>query len=419
VRGRAPTVGQVGIEPVISPVQASLRRARAEDRAARRWADVAVTLLLVVVVVTAVHVQPGPGTHGTGLAISVALIGFVAGALSGVLTRDRLPRLQLGAAALLLVSSGALLWLQPRGAEGLLGLTLTCALAARRLRRRPGVLAAVVGVVLLAGTLATVRHRSPLLSLFIGCGIAGACGFVLLVQRLRDANEQAGALLVQLEESRGAQAQAAALAERQRLAREMHDVLAHSLSGLILQLEGARMLAASDPSDPRLPATVQRAHQLAKEGLNEARHAIGLLRDDDLPGPEQLGAVVGQFERDSGIPCSFAMSGEPRSLRPDVRLALYRVTQEALTNVVRHAGPARVEVRLAYGAGRASLTIEDFGAARAAGRPPVTAGRTAVAAGHVAGYGLTGMRERAELLGGTLTADATPSGFQVELRVPA
>ena len=142
-----------------------------------------------------------------------------------------------------------------------------------------------------------------------------------------------------------------------------------------------------------LPETVERAHQLAKEGLNEARRAIGLLRGEELPGPKALGALAGQFERDNGIPCSFAMSGHARSLRPEARLALYRVTQEALTNVVRHADPARVEVCLTYDAARASLTIEDF----TTGHPPP-------AVGHGGGYGLTGMRERAELLGGTLTA---------------
>src|SRR6202035_2212841 len=100
------------------------------------------------------------------------------------------------------------------------------------------------------------------------------------------AKQQAERLLTELQETRAAQAQAARLAERQRLAREMHDVLAHSLSGLMLQLEGARMLAAGDPGDPRLPGIIEHAHALGKSGLDEARRAIGVLRDDVLPGPE-------------------------------------------------------------------------------------------------------------------------------------
>jgi signal transduction histidine kinase len=104
-------------------------------------------------------------------------------------------------------------------------------------------------------------------------------------------------------------------------------------------------------------------------------------------------------------------------VRPDASLALYRVTQEALTNVVRHADAQRVEVSLSYGPGQVSLTIEDFAAA-----PPLAApggSMTAGSAGNGTGHGLTGMRERAELLGGTLITGATLAGFRVELRVPA
>jgi signal transduction histidine kinase len=105
-------------------------------------------------------------------------------------------------------------------------------------------------------------------------------GMMYLAFRLGEANQQAERLLVELRESQAAQARAAGMAERQRLAREMHDVLAHSLSGLMLQLEGARMMAAEDPADPRLPGTIDRAHRLGKSGLEEARRAIGMLRDD-------------------------------------------------------------------------------------------------------------------------------------------
>ena len=104
--------------------------------------------------------------------------------------------------------------------------------------------------------------------------------------------------------NRGAELRAAALAERQRLARDMHDVLAHSLSGLLLQLEGARLLALSDPADDRLAGTIDRAHELAKSGLEEARRAIGMLRDDELPGPDQLAALTAAFEADAGVPGS-------------------------------------------------------------------------------------------------------------------
>ena len=170
----------------------------------------------------------------------------------------------------------------------------------------------------------------------------------MVVWRFRQHDEQSQRLLTQMEETRDAELRAAALAERQRLAREMHDVLAHSLSGLVVQLEGARLLALSDPADGRLAATIDRAHQLAKSGLDEARRAIGMLRDDELPGPDKLAALARSFQADTGVPCRYAEAGNPVELRPAVRLALYRVTQEALTNVRKHAHPERVEVRLEY-----------------------------------------------------------------------
>jgi signal transduction histidine kinase len=232
-------------------------------------------------------------------------------------------------------------------------------------------------------------------------------GLLLLAIRLTEANQLAERLVAELEESRVAAARAAGLAERQRLAREMHDVLAHSLSGLLLQLEGARMLAAEDPSDPRLRQAISRAQHLGRTGLDEARRAIGMLRDDELPGPERLPSLTAQFEQDRGIPCQLTISGQAYGLGSEARLAVYRVAQEALTNIARHAMPDRVELRLEYAPTLTRLTVEDFGA--------VGFGEPAT----VDGYGLTGMRERAELIGGTLTTGPTATGFRVELEVPS
>jgi signal transduction histidine kinase len=169
----------------------------------------------------------------------------------------------------------------------------------------------------------------------------------------------------------------------------------------------------SESAGERLASTIDRAHQLAKGGLEEARQAISMLRDDDLPGPESLAALARSFGADTGVPCRYTETGSPRELGPAVRLALYRVTQEALTNVRKHAHPERAEVRLEYLPAEVSLAVEDFTAATDA-PPPAAA---AVASG--GGYGLTGMRERAELLGGTLVAVPTGHGFLVQLRVPA
>jgi signal transduction histidine kinase len=158
---------------------------------------------------------------------------------------------------------------------------------------------------------------------------------------------------------------------------------------------------------PRLVDTIERAHHLADAGLGEARQAIRVLRDEDLPGPDRLGALTGEFARDTGVRCDLAVSGDPGALGPQTRLTLYRVAQEALTNIRRHAYPDRVEVRLLYGSGGTRLTVEDFG------RPVRPTGPD----DH--GYGVSGMRERAELLGGTLAAAPTGTGFRVALWVPA
>jgi signal transduction histidine kinase len=246
-------------------------------------------------------------------------------------------------------------------------------------------------------------------SLAILAALGGFYGMLFLAYRLREANKQAEQLLAELRQSLAAQTRATGLAERQRIARELHDVLAHSLSGLILQLEGARMLVAEDPGDPRLPEAINRAHHLGRTGLEEARRAIGMLRDDELPGPERLAGLAAQFLQDRSIPCGLTVSGEVYPLGSEARLAVYRVAQEALTNISRHAHPERVHLHLAYEPSATRLTVEDFTTTNGA-RPSPTGGG--------GGYGLTGMRERAELLGGTLITEATCTGFRVELNVP-
>jgi signal transduction histidine kinase len=118
------------------------------------------------------------------------------------------------------------------------------------------------------------------------------------------------------------------------------------------------------------------------------------------------------------VPCAFTVSGQPCELGSQARLALYRVAQEALTNIRKHARPGRAEVRLGYEPGGARLTVEDVRRDLAA-VPAVAAGDAARGTDAGGGYGLTGMRERAELLGGRLTAGPTGTGFRVELWVPA
>jgi signal transduction histidine kinase len=363
--------------------------------------------LVVLVEVTGSLTKPQPGLSGDRLGILAGLVGIAVGLL-GLRYPPRHARwAQVVFLALLVSASVALVWLQPNG-PGFLGVFLAVVAAALFFPARAGAAVVVValGAQAVVGALAGGRSVES-----VAVDELGALAFylvALLARRLREGQDQAERLLVELEQGREAEARAAALGERQRLAREMHDVLAHSLSGLALQLESARLLAEQSQARPDLTDAVKQAHRLAKAGLEEARRAIGLLRDDELPGPERLPALAGSFERDTGTACTLEVSGPERPLGSEARLTLYRVAQEALSNVRKHAAPDRVELHLAYEPGGTRLSVEDF-----------SANGHAVPSEGGEGFGLTGMRERAELLGGELTATVTASGFRVDLWVPA
>jgi signal transduction histidine kinase len=390
-----------------SAVLATLRRARAQQESSHRWIRRLGPPLFVVVTVTVFASGRNPGLPSRDVGTAVAVAGFALGGLGALRARYRRAAIRIIFAAMLLASSAALMRLQPDGA-GLSGILAGLVLLPPRVPDRFPITLSVAGIACLAVLVVAVSHNSPAAALIDVIAIIGFPGMMLLARRLGQASHRAELLLVELEETQAARAQAARLAERQRLAREMHDVLAHSLSGLMLQLEGARMLATDDPSDPRLPGIIERAHDLGKSGLEEARRAIGVLRDDVLPGPEGLVSLAAQFHEVSGVPCQFTVSGGGYELSSEARLAVYRVAQEALTNIAKHACPERVEMHLGYEPDRIRLTVEDFALN---GEPPR-------AAGDGPGYGLTGMRERAELLGGELTSAVTPGGFKVELRLP-
>jgi signal transduction histidine kinase len=254
-------------------------------------------------------------------------------------------------------------------------------------------------------------HRSAGLAAGTELGIVAFYLLARFGRSAAEAHEQTRRLLLELQTSRNAEAEAAMLRERGRLARDMHDVLAHSLSGLMLQLEGARMLAAQSDTNGQLPPALDRAHHLARAGLEEARRAIAALRDEDLPGPDRLHQLTVDFEQDTNVPTSLQITGAARELDSETSLTIYRVAQEALTNVRKHAMPDRVEVSLSYAANGTRLTVNDHAGIASVAHLPTQR--------EEGGYGLTGMRERAELLGGSLRADHTPDGFHVELWIPA
>jgi signal transduction histidine kinase len=394
-----------------TPTFASLEAARDRQRTALRRLRPLGAVIVAIMLVAGSRSHPPPAAHGRGLAILAALVVFTVVWLGTMRARAAPPRVQGPLFLALILSSAALVWLQPNG-PGILGVFVAVAVAAMRGSGRIGVIGAVGALVAVVVAGATVTHRSFIGIALNALGVTAFYLLALLARRLREGQDQAERLLVELEGSRAAEARAAALSERQHLAREMHDVLAHSLSGLVLQLEGARLMATRerDRVGPELAGAIERAHHLAKAGLEESRRAIGMLRGDDLPGPERLGDLAAEFEGDSQIPCRVTVDGAERELGSEARLTVYRVAQEALTNVRKHAGAERVQLNLGYEAGGVRLLVEDF-TAPGAERP--------AAGSDGGGYGLTGMRERAELLGGTLAAGPTGRGFRVELWVPA
>jgi signal transduction histidine kinase len=364
-------------------------------------------LVVVAYVIGSLLGDPPASLHGEGLAVlacvAVLVVCFPLAMRLSPLPPGRRFAALLGVGA----ASIALILLEGAKSSGIVGLYFAAVLAAVRLPWRQALV--VAGFSVIGGALAYAATGPDADGQVISV-LVGIPPWFLVIRSLRELRERqvaAEALVEELQESRAAQAEAAALAERSRVARDMHDVLAHSLSALALQLEGARLLARDRGADPDVVAAIERAHHLTSSGLDEARRAIAALRGEEIPGPQRLQALADAFADHSSADCSVRVEGTPRPLASEAGLAIYRTAQEALTNIRKHAAAERVEVVLRYADGGTTLQVEDHGPGA-----PVTVGGGS-------GYGLTGMRERAELLGGRLEAAPTADGFRVELWLPA
>lgn len=263
------------------------------------------------------------------------------------------------------------------------------------------VLAIAVAVVQGSGTAAA---PDPLASLVL-------FGTVWLVGRVVGVrNERAAALL----HARDEHAAEAVAEERARIAREMHDVVSHSLAAIVMQSQGARNVLDSDPERTRDSlAAIERS---ARQGLEEMRRLLGLLNDGGAedagergpqPGLARLGELVGDV-RAAGLRVDCRVDGEPRDLPPAVDVSAYRVLQEALTNVMKHARASTVEVDVRYLPDGLELEVTDDGPGGAPASPD-------------GGRGLVGMRERVRVLGGSVVTEPRGSaqGFRVLARLPA
>jgi signal transduction histidine kinase len=257
-----------------------------------------------------------------------------------------------------------------------------------------GVLAIEIGAISYAHTdLGTVLGYPALLA---GLAVAGRYRRAYRIQ-----TEQAQALLVETRRAQFEAERAAALTERSRIAREIHDVLAHSLGALGIQLQATEVTLSEHHDIDRALRSLASARRLVDEGLTETRRAVRTLRTDAPPLPQALAALV------DDRPGALTVSGEPYTLSPAAGLALLRVAQEALTNAAKHANGQQAAIALEYTDNGVELRVENALADAVAIEHPHTTG----------GYGLAGMHERLRLIDGELHAGPVDDRWVVRARV--
>jgi signal transduction histidine kinase len=276
-------------------------------------------------------------------------------------------------------------------------------------RREAWIGAAITFVLIFFGELAhTVSSDGSFdISAVVVLGVAWLVGRALRRWRLEAV--ELGSRARRLEREREQAARLAAAEERARIARELHDVVAHAVSVIVVQAQGAQRVLVGEQEPVR--NALDSIESSGRQALVELRRMLGILRrgDDDLALAPQasLRHLDGLVEhvREAGMPVDVRIEGEPEPLPPGVDVSAYRIVQEALTNALKHAGPARASVVVRYGADQVELEIADDG-------------RTG-AKGEGTGHGLVGMRERVAVVGGVLESGARPGGgFVVRARLP-
>ncbi|MBO0819174.1 MAG: sensor histidine kinase [Actinobacteria bacterium] len=263
-----------------------------------------------------------------------------------------------------------------------------------------------------------VLHAIPVPTILAA---AGAALFGLLIRNQFSARNAQLSVMAERAEwataQREQEGRRATLAERLRIARELHDIVAHHVSVIVIQAQGAQRVADREPGRAR--QAMADVEQTARTALEEMRRMLGLLRSPDdgedtgsldvAHGVADIAALAARMTG-AGVAVTVRTTGEPFAVPEDVGLAVYRIAQEALTNVLKHAGPAHAEVHLHYGE-QLEITVTDDGRGAAAvltGTAPPGAGR-----------GTTGMRERVAMLGGRFTAGPQPGGgFRVHAVIP-
>jgi signal transduction histidine kinase len=372
---------------------------------------------LVVVIITVIFSSPGPGSKGArGVAIAVMLglsaAAWVAWMLSGR-TGER-ARLNLGSLIAMAGAGGALAGLSPNSPAVAVG----CAAAFSAGVRLPiegslAIVAETLAAFLIAG-LTTGAPAGALLGYTFA--FAGLWSVALTRREFLVRAEQAEHMLAETQRAREAETHAAALAERARIARDIHDVLAHSLAAVSVNLQAAEGLLASDtlpagnPELIKAQECIDRAGTLTREGLAAARRAILALREDAAPLPDQLAALAAQYRAAGDATINLTVSGEPHPLSEQVTHVAYRTVQEGLTNARKHAPGQPVTLGLGFEPGYVTVTVTN---------PLPPQDQHAPLAETGAGAGLTGLKERAALAGGTVEAGPADGAWRVDLTIPA
>jgi len=351
-----------------------------------------------------------PGYHGPRAVASVGVL--IVGA--AVLWRRRVPWLSMGVVVAVL----AVEWAYARGVErvpnGDFGAVLLLAytLGAHEASARGLIAMLSASAVFLVQDGADREAGYPNVRQDLGFYVLFflAWGAGVGIRTLRRRSEQLERLTQQLEREREQTARLAALEERARLAREMHDVVAHGVTVMLLHAGAARKLVDGEPE--RAKSTLHSAEESGRQALAELRRLLGVLRDGSRQGElrppdslRDLQDLAEQLER-GGLGIELIVEGKSHELAPGLDLCAYRIVQEALTNTLKHADARRATVRVRYTERKLELEVSDDGHG-----PPVSGSGT--------GHGLAGLHERAALYGGVLHAGPGPSGgFRVVAALP-
>jgi len=361
------------------------------------------TGMVVLVSWSVLTSKHAPGTSGRGLVVTVLFaICVICSVFWIVMFRlDRAPTAETWA----LAAAGGFLTGAASGSAAAAFAFVAVVSAGLRSELPVAVPVALVAVLGLS-IAAVVYDYSALGVLAYALGLAASALAASTAHQSAARAEQAELLLAQTQRSQEEELRAARLEESARIARDIHDVLAHALAGLTIQLEATRALVEQGADRATVLARVDQAHELAREGLRETRRAVGALRGDGVAVPAALESLVEEF----GGAAQLTLDAAPERLEGRPGETVLRVVQEALTNVRKHAPGATVSVTVSAPSHEELVVIVDD----VDGSSPAANGLASAGGG----FGLKGMHERAQALGGTITAGSSDHGWRVELRLP-